>query len=793
MAPLTDDLASSAQVQPSFTPAPLPVFKFNPGANLPAPRSPSPTHPILEEMERNQRRAYRSARPAPLSMYTLDYPRQDPFNTSPTKPPLEDADTLKPASGHRRSGSEFVGGKSDHVQLVSTSPQKPEARPHPPVAAARGHMHRRSQAISISDIDTSDLIKQHALARSRAGSNPSTPSQTQPSYLPSRDPPPDQNYSATEGSPSLSGSPRRRGSVPGQRQRVVDFSEKIDFIPRPLSMISSETERSNSTVRGHSLSNSLNSIASPTPISPPQEPPILEYSPPEELTAPRPHTADATIWLDLAAKNRKDHMLSMPKRPLSAINSPIVSSSGSPPAKKKHFWSNYADELSPLSTPPTELSDPFADRPVTSSATVTTRPDPRHERPSVNKRRKYHTWTAGIFTKKTKHKPSILQSRPSPSPPTVLRRDSDLAKEVFDADNTVVLREESPLATRHEARSPQAYLDLPTTSSPAVDSANPAFDLDAALSSDLLGDRSSGDLGRSTASRVARLHSSERRGLTDAFGVIHRRAESAPTMPAVNRTLFGIGQHGSTTSLGVDVFDEEEEDDFLAREQKDKSVQRDSANLTPRATKILEDGLGLNHVQPLTDDVVIVDPDNDHSAHYGTLHTDEDVLKRPATSPMSFAYTDTAAQYASSTEARTTTASLISSPDIDHIAFETQTKFQRPINHSSDVFRRSNDDLPSLSDSVSTGLMARISGAGHTRPSLEQRSQSMFLSGTAPRNDSWKRASLASLNRLIPGSAHGSKLKFETPPSSINGEKSKKKSNRLSRLMNFWRSKESGA
>jgi hypothetical protein len=50
---------------------------------------------------------------------------------------------------------------------------------------------------------------------------------------------------------------------------------------------------------------------------------------------------------------------------------------------------------------------------------------------------------------------------------------------------------------------------------------------------------------------------------------------------------------------------------------------------------------------------------------------------------------------------------------------------------------------------------------------------------------------LASLNRLIPGSANGSKLKFETVPDvPPTDEKVKRRSNRISKLMNFWRSKE---
>jgi len=65
----------------------------------------------------------------------------------------------------------------------------------------------------------------------------------------------------------------------------------------------------------------------------------------------------------------------------------------------------------------------------------------------------------------------------------------------------------------------------------------------------------------------------------------------------------------------------------------------------------------------------------------------------------------------------------------------------------------------------------------------------MFVPGSPKPYEGWKRNSLASLNRLIPGSAHGSKLKFEavvTP----NEEKTKKKPSRISKLMRFWRSKE---
>jgi len=170
--------------------------------------------------------------------------------------------------------------------------------------------------------------------------------------------------------------------------------------------------------------------------------------------------------------------------------------------------------------------------------------------------------------------------------------------------------------------------------------------------------------------------------------------------------------------------------------------------------------------------------------------------KRPMSSPMAFAYPAPQSHYASSTDGRTTSASMVSSPDADHLSFDTMPRSSRLLGEPSPdmVLRASNDDLPSLSDSISSSAIPRFSSSAGTRSSVEQRSASMIVPSTSRRSDNqqaWKRSSLASLNRLIPGSSHGSKLKFETVPDAGSmDEKSRKKTNRLSKLMHFWRSKE---
>jgi hypothetical protein len=322
----------------------------------------------------------------------------------------------------------------------------------------------------------------------------------------------------------------------------------------------------------------------------------------------------------------------------------------------------------------------------------------------------------------------------------------------------------------------------------------PIIDLDAVMA-----DVPAETPSRGPAGRIAKLHSSERRGQVDAFGSFHKRAESAPDMQPVNRASFNIHRMGSNTSLAEDVFDEEEEDKFLAGKETEVDEAKDvESMISPMETgDHVEEGLGL---ALSTDDVVIVDPEGDFDPNRSSNSTIEALpneLKRPASSPMIFSYSIPHSQYASSTEGRTTSASMVSSPDAEHVSFESFPRGPRYLGEPNPDFilRASNEDLPSLSDSHSSGMVPRMSSSANTRSSVEQRAQSVCVPGTSRSNQpAWKRASLASLNRLIPGSANGSKLKFEAVPAEQQSLQSetieKRKSHRLSKLMKFWRSKE---
>ncbi|OQV09439.1 hypothetical protein CLAIMM_13562 isoform 4 [Cladophialophora immunda] len=799
----------------SARPPPLPDFKFNPGASLPPERGPSPTHPVLQEMALNKQRAVRSAKPAPLPAFTFA-PTATPSQTSPSPTKASFVDAQQPSrGGHRRGGSEFVGGGgTDGPQLVSTSPEKPEYRPHPPISGARGHAHRRSQAVSISDIDTSELIKANAVAKARAGSTPTTPSDSAQAFAFSRASPQiRQSMSSVVKTPPSS--PRRRGSVPGIRPRV-GFSDHVDVIPRPLSMISSETEGSNSTVRGgHSLSGSINSIASPVP-----RPTFVVSASHDTTTSPeRPQTADAlsTLSPGMASDKTKNlSLINLPKRPLSASGSPGTLSSCSPPNKKKYFWFNHSATSSPSTTPKGERGDPMD---VFVSPTSTLHGSRNELRPrtssgeSISKKRKYHTWTSGIFSRKSEKRSNKPKPQDRPAPPPLTRTPSDQLNEIFDADDTIVIRNPSPVATRvRPGAETFATLEDWRSSHHEEQITSPTIDLDAALGPFGSEEKFGQESNAKQASKLAKLHSSERRGPMDAFGTIHRRTESAPIMPAVNRNIFGLHHIGSNASLSEDVFDEEEEDNFLAEENAAQTTPVDgrsqeefSASLpsgSPNAK--VADGLGLFIRDSSSDGVIIVDSDDDlarvdarssNSTIEAPVFQDFEPRKRPMSSPMAFAYPAPQSHYASSTDGRTTSASMMSSPDADHISFEALSRPSRLLGEPSPdlILRASNDDLPSLSDSISTGAVPRFSSSAGTRSSVEQRSASMIDPSTSRSNSqqAWKRSSLASLNRFIPGSSHGSKLKFESiPDNNAVDDQIRKKSNRLSKLMLFWRSKE---
>ena len=165
-------------------------------------------------------------------------------------------------------------------------------------------------------------------------------------------------------------------------------------------------------------------------------------------------------------------------------------------------------------------------------------------------------------------------------------------------------------------------------------------------------------------------------------------------------------------------------------------------------------------------------------------------------------------------------SSTVSSPDFGSTSFDvprsdtarssitdrtTLTSFR---NGNPSSYRGSVDDVPSLTSAAScntsmTGekpIWSRISGqsAGPAASVGEHRNCSTPLLTPSHQHNrpatASKRASLASLSKLMGGNSHGerSKLDIEHRPVSQEGKdgKEKKRGKRLSKLMNFFKSKE---
>lgn len=167
------------------------------------------------------------------------------------RPEQNDGLLATPRGAHRRNVSELVGGVGVRG-AISASPTKTSTTP---VTPKGGHKHRRSTAISGNDLSFLMSPTEPRLSSSL----PSTPLEY-PVHVPTT--PTSHTFEfvpvAVEDSPTR----------PPSRPRV-GFSENVEYIPRPLSTISSETESSLSTVRGHSVNNSISSVLSLSTPSPP--------------------------------------------------------------------------------------------------------------------------------------------------------------------------------------------------------------------------------------------------------------------------------------------------------------------------------------------------------------------------------------------------------------------------------------------------------------------------------------------------------------------------------------------
>ncbi|KAM0738584.1 hypothetical protein ACQRIT_006321 [Beauveria bassiana] len=543
-------------------PAALPDFSFNPGAAMP---------------------------------HSLDSPA---FLSPPTSP-LSPNTALSPSRpvrhGHRRGGSEFVGGSirdGSSIAVMSTSPTKEGGFPQllQPPPPRRGHRRGLSGAISTNDLP---ILQPPAMDWTPKGSSaPNSPTnfdQGINATIPLPDDPPilTQLPEPVQDPPTPASSTREQDSfTPPSLKPVrtvararVGFSDTLEFIPRPLSLVSSDTSSTVTARPGHCMSESISSVVSPASFGDDHNPSPLSRSPSKETQESRPSTAGAI--LESFASPQLEQTSSSPRRrnsipTLISVSEPTTVSPPLPsPIKTSKRWSFFGlDTLSPSSTstkcrPISSSSSDSASRAHTISSSDRGS-DSEAAEPSTLKRKKNRKsrtetvkgWAGAILpikSKGEKRRSKHSAVRPPTPPPSVTPMDEDdeyedeyAGQESTPAPSVHIQPPEPPAVVTQQPQRPDEIL-------------SPIIDLDAALgpfNTPLphnpeweAAQRAAGGANR------RRLHSAQgMKGFGGPGMHYHRRAESAPDLPPFDAGRAVINRFGSNSTM-ADVFEEEEEDE----------------------------------------------------------------------------------------------------------------------------------------------------------------------------------------------------------------------------------------
>lgn len=836
---------------------------------------------------------------------------------SPQPPQSPRAIPTRPVGhGHRRGGSEFVGGSirgGDSITVMSTSPTKSENGPPSPTTALskpspgggrRGHSHKRSAAISSHDLSSIILPSPNASSAIRGSSAPASPAMfdgkdcfTFPSNLEE----PQQAHSIT--SPKSEGDIRKASAMaafpsedvqqtpkPATRARV-GFSDTLEFIPRPLSLVSSDTSSTATARPGHSVSGSISSVISlsTSNITPEREPGSpARPGPALKRIESRPSTAGAVLErtqsvqdLDQASpsqrrRNSIPYLTTLPPTP--------ISPSTPSPTKMPKRWSFFGLE------PFVGTSSPTRSRPVSASSSesqsktaVSAIPPDCIPRPCsaiteagpvdqkvVSKKRskkqkKVKSWAGSILSRKSKHR-HVKHRRRTHTPPP---RAGDI-EESGQRPSVELLQEPDmpPLVTVTEATvlDYSAWRPLRTSTSPDEDTSHPMIDLDAALgpfNTPLPRNPEWEAAQRAGGLAKRQLHSAAGMSRFTGPGMHyqHRRAESAPEMVPFEAARFGMHRFNSSSTM-ADVFEEDEEaeensDDNNTTGQStpmaETPVEKSSTLVeNPGATGTASTSINADEIPSFPRDIppfvpgvkrkgsdLSDDEKSQASSRMKSEHTasslhDEAIARESAhfETPLVPAFESSDSATPSPHQALKTTKDLAPvdvsplhlpaaslAPISPHSmtqssafpsprspgSYDTHRISTAPSSITEDNFqslllgepgpevRISVDDIPSLTSSNST--MTRESAFTHNPqaripPALHDQPRPASFTSTAFGR---RRSSLASLSRLV-SSSHGerSKLSMEVSLDSAPEKKPKiSKAKRLSRMMQFWKPKNS--
>ncbi|KAF2087442.1 hypothetical protein K490DRAFT_42066 [Saccharata proteae CBS 121410] len=876
--PLYQRRAPSHSGSIELIPNPHFVFPQQPDSPPPTSRMPhSPgTRPTSLQVPANARRTPAGAKrrsASALPDFSFNPADQPPPALTTTTPPLTPTSTAPNTPsrniGHRRGASEFIGNggaRDGSTVLLSSSPTKGEGamlapstttlRPGP--AGRRGHAHRRSGAISSHDLSSimnpkastapipaipgPPLPPLPTLQDFSSPSSGNTPSQLSPPATSSEDAgyfPNSSTNSSTESSPGR----------PGSRARV-GFADKVEYI-RPLSTISSETESTMSTIRGHSVSNSLSSVMSGNATNPTSRPKIPGFNlalDNENAPARRPSTAGAVLDV---MDSGKITFAPAPQRPKSAFlpemqYSPTSSSSSSTPQKKRGFpfYGRHGSVSEPaLGSPSEPLPSPAETASMEEAGHSSVAPStPPRKSKSLRRPRKVKSWATAIISRKSKAQKAeeIPRRGSTPTLPTEVGSPADFGIDLddlepnFDVDDTVTIVE--PLMNpmpRPTLNTDFASWEPKPLTRQNSDLKSPVIDLDAAL----------GPFNTPTIGPVPRQQrrgfSAARQKMHSSSGLpIHRRTESAPELvpfelltsqapprPAMadvfeeeEEEAEAAGTPGSEKADPVraasgpgSVIEEKEEDEdevgtgiqVVEADQPQKGAalnwnfddafRSSRTSREPSPVEIVED-----HEEPRTasltrssDDTITPTNTTEAKVAQQMMHLSLPAARRVPMTP------------------DTLNGSAFSTPEFSHgegnfeparlgtatSARTLSTGYGEP----GPDYRGSSDDVPSLTSSRSTMTTAAQGGFPFAVPrSPGDRNSSV---SSVPSNASAfseqrrrKRSSIVSLSRLV-GMSNGerSKLSIEQRPQTQHGGDQPrdslkgKKSRRVSKMLQFWK------
>jgi hypothetical protein len=805
-----------------------------------------------------------------------------PMATPPHSPNLPSPTSPSRPTGHRRGGSEFIGGDRSGT-VMSTSPTKgegvlpppPTQRLGPPAGARRRHQHQRSGAISSHDL-ASIMQPKDINTQFRSGSAPVTPLEAdqKPFFAGSPRRRPELAAERSNSSPeqalsTIESSPQRYGAVPRVR---VGFADRVEYI-RPLSTISSETEGSFSTIRGHSVSNSMSSVISAGAVSPPSarmRTPSLNTTFEDELARPRPQSSGDILDLMTSGKQAFGPQWTVDNRPKSAIGSPTVTDSTDAPKtfkrKSPSWWESRRQQTHALKTSvsePSLLPSPPAS-PLsaqdTDQSSQTDEAAPADSDKASRKPRKVKSWAHSLISRKAKSNGN-LKVKPTrdqePSPPTSGHSD----------DTTVI----SPTATVFHFQQPlepsfepnfdiDETVTIVTDAHPAVaipqwkardlsesEPMSPVIDLDAAL-----GPFNTPPLGANTRQNI-RAPPRPRRSMhslsASSLSQNHRRSESAPELIPFEFRNAKI----APAAAMPDVFEEEDEEDSIEMasspdldggfvhtmdevaepennfapelsseptneepaplaeaplgivinsQENEFTLERPSRSSTLRLSTPM--ALPFRSASPVSPIEVVEDFEEPRASSLTRdsdstitppLTAEDDKNVQPMISlslplPQHTVMTpDTLSGSSFSSQGFNNSQVSLSTPRLGTATSSSTDPRSFSFGEPGPV-RMSVDDVPSLSSSRSTMTTPPTNtfvGANPFNP--EGRSSSIYSLSSLDERRNTKRASVASLSRLMGGFGEKSKLSIESRPQSqhiMSTTPKVKKANRLSKLI-FWK------